>query len=479
MMPGSGGHSVSGGLPRPDVQAPEPWSFPTPRVSTLSNGIRVLLHDLPGQHVIAVRVVVPIALADEPRHLEGVAALTARLLDEGAGEHSAEEFAELLERYGVAFGAGVIEGGLSADLEVPGRLLPQALGLLSLALRAPAFPPAEVERLVATRLAEFAQESASPPHRAMRAVIATVYAASERASRPTAGTPETVGAIHRDDIAAWFRERVGPTGATVVVAGDLSAYDVEALLEDTLGGWHAPEHQAPSPLRVPERAMQAGRIVLVDRPGSVQAEIAIAAPGPDRKVLPGWAEYPVLAYILGGSPSARIDAVLREEKGYTYGMRSMFRHRPAGGMFLVSGSVRTEVAAESLGILLDLLDTLDSGVSEDELRSGVDYIARTAPGRYATADAVADESAGLALEGLPVEFPTANLRRMEALTTGDIDNAWGRTRASGWTVVIVGDAVTLADPLRALGCGEVDVVAVDDHDGQEPSDPGRPDPLDP
>jgi len=55
--------------------------------------------------------------------------------------------------------------------------------------------------------------------------------------------------------------------------------------------------------------------VLVDRPGSVQSELSLAVPGPDRSVPTGWAPSPVLSFVVGGSPSARVDAVLREDKG--------------------------------------------------------------------------------------------------------------------------------------------------------------------
>ena len=101
----------------------------------------------------------------------------------------------------------------------------------------------------------------------------------------------------------------------------------------------------------------ASRIVLVSRPGSVQTEIVVGAPGPDRSVEGGWAPYPVLGFVLGGSPNARVDAVLREEKGYTYGIRSSFRPRRAGGVFLTSGSVRADSTAESLRLLVEILES--------------------------------------------------------------------------------------------------------------------------
>ena len=89
------------------------------------------MYDLPGQYVLSLRVVVPTALSAEPPGKEGVAAMTARLLDEGTARHTAEAFAELMERHGMVLGAGVSDGGLLVDVDVPQRHLATAADLLS------------------------------------------------------------------------------------------------------------------------------------------------------------------------------------------------------------------------------------------------------------------------------------------------------------------------------------------------------------
>jgi predicted Zn-dependent peptidase len=191
-------------------------------------------------------------------------------------------------------------------------------------------------------------------------------------------------------------------------------------------------------------------VVLVDRPGSVQTELVVAATGPDRRVDGGWAPFPVLGFVLGGSPNARVDAVLREEKGYTYGIRSVFRPRRRGGLFLTSGSVRGDVTVEALDILLTILDGARHGFTDAETKQGVDYIAMTAASRYATADAIADEAATLAFEGLTTEFTTATLRDLADVDPERMVDAYGRFADGSWTVIVVGDAAAHADGIRAL-----------------------------
>jgi predicted Zn-dependent peptidase len=424
----------------------------------LDNGIRVLHHDMPGQYVLSVRIVVPLRLADEPRALEGIASVMARLLDEGTSRIDADGFAEELERKGVAVGAGATDGSIGVDFDVAKRNLPDALALVTEMLADPVFPETELRRIVDSRLAEIEQERASAPHRAARELIATIYDEGDRASRPTGGTAQTVAAITRDDVVDFHRRHVGPAGASLAIAGDLSGIDLEAVLGRSVGRWANADHRtadgAVPPVPAPERA----RIVLVDRPGSVQSEFAVACPGPDRHVEGGWAPYPVLAFVVGGSPNARLDTVLREEKGYTYGIRSAFRPRRAGGMFVTSGSVRSEVTADALELLLGILDGAREGFTEEERRSGVDYVAQTAPARFATADAVADEYVMLALDELPLTHTNDQLERVRALSVADLDAAWTGHVTGEWTVVVVGDASVVREGIEGLGRGPVTVV---------------------
>jgi len=164
------------------------------------------------------------------------------------------------------------------------------------------------------------------------------------------------------------------------------------------------------------------------------------------------------AFVMGGSPNARIDAVLREDKGFTYGIRATFRPRRREGLFLVSGSVRADATVEGLGLLLDILDRGRDGFTAEETRAGVDFIHKTAPGRYATADAVADEASTMALEGLSTEFTTANLLDLATVDAERLSAAYRRFVTGAWTVVVVGDAERYADGVRDLGRGNVSVV---------------------
>ena len=92
-------------LPRPAIAPAAVWTFPTPRRARLSNGIELMIFELPGQHVISAHLVLDVPLNAEGRAIEGVATVCARTLDEGSLRHDGDEFAELLETEGQVSGS--------------------------------------------------------------------------------------------------------------------------------------------------------------------------------------------------------------------------------------------------------------------------------------------------------------------------------------------------------------------------------------
>lgn len=440
---------------RPPVHPPRPWAFPEPAGTVLPNGMRLLTVDLPGQHVLSLRVVLAAPVAQEDRGTEGSTLLMARALDEGTQAHTDEELADLLERHGIALGAGAGERGVHLGAEVTARHLRVALELVTECLATPTFPAPQVARLVRHRLTDIAHEAADPGVRASLEFIGIYYDERDRPHRPLGGTHETVGRLTPDDLRARHA-RLGPAGGTVVLVGDLSGLsDPSALVGGTLGGWSgtAGDPAAPGAAR---RSPDAAGLTLVPRPGMTQTELYLGRPGPDRRTPHGWGTYQALSMLLGGSPHARIDRVLREERGYTYGVRAGFRPRAVGGLCVVGGSVRADSTVPALAELLEILRTPGADLTSEEVRASADFVARTAPGRYLTADAVADEIVSLVSDGLdPAPTVTRTLTELQDLRVEQVAAAWDEVRTGpGWTVVAVGDPAH-AEGLEDLGLGPV------------------------
>ncbi|MFD6325222.1 M16 family metallopeptidase [Streptomyces sp. NPDC058442] len=454
--------------PQPQAGEAKPWAFPAPERTTLGNGLTVLRCHRPGQQIVAVEVLLDAPLEAEPDGLDGVGTIMARAFSEGTDKHSAEEFAAELERCGATLDAYADHPGVRLSLEVPASRLAKGLGLLADALRAPAFADSEVERLVRNRLDEIPHELANPSRRAAKELSKELFPATSRMSRPRQGTEETVAGIDSSAVRAFHEKHVRPATATAVVVGDLTGVDLDELLGDTLGSWTGSAAEArPVP---PIVADDTGRVVIVDRPGAVQTQLLIGRVGADRHDRV-WPAQVLGTYCLGGTLTSRLDRVLREEKGYTYGVRSfgqVLRSAPpssSGGatgaaMLAISGSVDTPNTGPALEDLWTVLRTLAAeGLTDAERDVAVQNLVGVAPLKYETASAVAGTLADQVEQHLADDYQAELYRRLA--TTGTVEataavvNAFPVDRL---VTVLVGDAAQIKAPVEALGIGAVTVV---------------------
>jgi zinc protease len=440
-------------LPRPRIAPAAVWAFPAPTRARLSNGIEVMIFDLPGQHVISTHLVLDSPLNAEPRDIEGVATICARTLDEGTLRHNGEEFAELLETEGAGFGVDLSLSGVQIILDVPASHLDRALELFAEAVMEPSLADRDVNRHVQLRLAEIEQAQANSSQTASIAFRAAVFEETKRASRMNGGEPETVSQVTQDVVEAFHRDHFGPTGATLVIAGDFVEDPVDAA-ERCLGSWRN-EHQRRVVAEEPTPARP--RALLIDRPGAVQADIRYGSFGIDR-LDPRWAPISIASYAMGGAFLSRLNAVLREEKGYTYGVRMNFSPLRTGGSFAVQGSFRTEVLVEALAIIREMIKVDGVPFTNQEVTDAIAFFTGVSPLRYATADGVADQAATQCLAGLPDDYVDRSLAQLRSVTPEAATEAYRSVvNPEDLTLVVVGDAERLAEPLHTSGFPDLEV----------------------
>jgi predicted Zn-dependent peptidase len=403
--------------------------------------------------VVAVHLVVDVPLSAEDRPYEGVATICARTLDEGTRSHPGEGFAELLETEGAGFGVDPSLAGLQTILDVPASRLGPAMELFAEAVVEPDHADSDVRRQVQLRLAEIEQARANSAHLAGIAFRSAVFDPDSRASRMSGGEPETVAALTPEVVRAFHRDRFRPQGATLIMAGDFVGDPIE-IAESALGGWqgaNGPEPERPTPGAAPQQS------ILLHRPGAVQADIRLGGYGIDRRD-ERWADITVASYAIGGAFLSRLNAVLREDKGYTYGVRMQFSPLRSGGSYAVQGSFRTEVVADALAEGRRLLDLTEQPITEQEVADAVAFFTGVTPLRYATADGVADQVATQVLAGLDEDYVDRSLAALRSVTPESATAAYqSLVDLDNLTLVVVGDADRLAEPVRAAGFGDLEV----------------------
>ncbi len=434
-------------MKRPEIAPPRPWVFPIPRRTTLDNGLRVLAFQRPGQHLISASLVIDAPLSTEPEEIEGVSTIMLRCLDEGTTNHPGTSFSADLESRGAVFGGGTSHSAAQLSLEVPSTRFADALPLFAEAIRTPTLDESDVQRHVDLRLAEIAQQQAHPTHRGAQAFRAAVVDPAFRASRPSAGTVATVAGVTAQDVRAQHAGRYGPGHSTLVLAGDFGT-DPLPLVADTFGDWTgqsaAGGHERPTGT--------APRALLVHRPAAVQADVRIGTFGIDRTD-PRWPALRLGAFVLGGGFLSRLNRVLREERGYTYGVQLSNAPARSGGMLAMHASFRTEVTAAAVAEATELLRVDgDRSITASELTEAVNFLIGITPLRCATASGITDQVAALVEAGLGVEFMDAHAAALQAVTPDEASAAVAELLPpEELTVVIVGDADVLAQPLTDQG----------------------------
>ena len=152
--------------------------------------------------------------------------------------------------------------------------------------------------------------------------------------RPSLATIVAVGDATHDELARRRRARVRPLGGPIRRAGRRAVGLAPSVMT----------------LAAPERPTSA--IAIVDRPGAAQSELRIGQVGVAR-LTPDYDALLVLNMILGGQFVSRLNLNLREDKGFTYGVRSGFEFRRAPGPFVVQTAVQTAVTADAVREVLE------------------------------------------------------------------------------------------------------------------------------
>jgi zinc protease len=438
------------------------YDFPPVERFTLANGVTVIVLERHALPVVAASILVDAGALREPPASSGVASLTGSLLSTGTRALTGAQLAERMERYGADFDtrADHLQAGATVTALAPA--FADAFALAATTITEPSFPEGEFRRLQREALAHIAQRRASVEGLAPEVFARAVFDSASAYARPAEGVPATVGRHTRADVVRWHATAFGPRATTVLLVGDITPAEARRVAERALGRWTVPGGAAPaSPAADGAGAGAPGksaRVILVDRPGSVQSGIAvgqtaIAATSPDY--------LPMIAVnrVLGGGFNSRVNMNLRERRGFTYGAFSQLQARRGAGTMAIVSPVRTDATdsalVEAVGEWRRIArDTIPA----PELRAGVANLVASFPSAVQTAQGLRDRVATAIAVGLPADFYATYRERLAAVTGADARAASNRVlRPDAPTVVVVGDLRTVEPRVRALNLGAVEV----------------------
>jgi zinc protease len=448
-------------------RTPEPGPAPTLKVpawttTTLDNGATLVVS--PRRELPLVSVTISFlggAIQHEDPARLGVAALAAQMLSEGTATRTGDEIAQMQQMLGTSIRTSIAGESGSIGFTALSDKLDGALDLAADMMLNPSFPAEALERLRAQRLVQLTQNRDRGPAISNDVFYQTVYGdhpygrvVSER----------TVRAITREDVLAFHRAYFTPGRASITVVGDVDPARVKASVERAFARWSGGGGgEKPAFAYPPAPAPKPTMIYLVDKPKAAQSSVIMGMPGPARDT-PDYYAIAVMNNILGELFQSRLNALIREAKGYSYGVDSRFNFGRGPGAFRAFGEI---VTAKTDSALLDFVAELRGAqggkpFTEDEIKSGKESLIQALPRRFESIEGVAGAISSLYVQGLPNDYYQQLAARVNAVTADDLVRvAKQYIDLEHMYIVIVGDRAVIEDPLRKTGIAPIVILDID------------------
>ena len=449
----------SSGVPYPTQKVE--FQFPKLQTATLSNGAKVVLAQRKGVPLVELNFQFNFGYAQENNDELGYTNFMMGMLNEGTKKYSSLEFDEVLDSLGSNLGFGSGLDTSVASLSSLKANLSQTLDLAKEALINPTFPEKEIERIKKETLAGIIQEENRPASIAYRNIGKLLYGEEHPYGKPLTGSgiSETISSITRANIMDVHSRAINSAHLTFAVAGDIEMKELVDLLESKFGDWSANSDLGLKTLTTVE--LPDNRTVyLIDKPNAQQSYIVAG------QLLPPSAtdeeiEIDYMNYAIGGSFTARLNMNLREDKSWSYGVRTRLGDAKGQRAMLVTAPVQTDKTSESMAeIVKEYADYLSTKpITQDELAKGKASKTLRLPGQFETLGALKGGVSGIVtydrdldyLNQLPALLDEPSLTQVQA-------KAQKYIKPNQWTWLIVGDLSKIEEPIRALGLGEVKVI---------------------
>ena len=424
---------------------------PAVQTATLDNGLRIFTiedRELPIVQ-FELRLKGGLLLEDEARL--GVANLLAETMTEGTATKTPEELEQAIDLLGASINVNAGRESFSISGSTLARNFAATMSLVEEILLEPRWDAQQFELARQRVRATLRQRSSIPAALAQDAFARMVYGDHILARNPL-GEESTIDGIAIADLQAYYNEALAPGVAAFHAAGAASPDEVRASLAGIASRWTARDVAFPDP---PAWSDARAGLYFLDVPGSVQSVLMVgrlALPETDPEFYPAT----VMNFRLGGGGFASdLTQVLREQKGYTYGVGSGFSGSDLPGPFSISSAVRANVTLESLELIKGMTEQHGPTFDADDLEATKSFLLKNNAMAFETLGAKLGILRDMSTLGFPADYVLQREAVVRDMTIERIRELAGRhldVDAMVW--LVVGDARTQRDRLRALELGQ-------------------------
>jgi zinc protease len=424
-----------------------PFKFPAVKEQQLANGFKFLTIERTALPKIYFRMALAFGNKNDPEGKEGLAQLMAAVIKKGSINLDYYQICDKIEQVGGELDVYVNEDFFYIHGEFLKEHIEVGFKLLSEIIFHPVFPLEEFEKEKHKLLADIENEQSSPQFLAHRRMDRILFGAHPYGKHKN---KESLLNIRQRDLIDLHKVYFGPSGAVLVLAGDIQQSQSARLVDKFLSRWNldtAPVLQADISPKSEESI-----VYLVDRPGSEQSNILIGNLLFSRNH-PDYIPMLVMNKILGGGGSSWLFLYLREMKGFTYGAYSNLYTYLESGIWLANAEVRTEVTVEAIkAFFVQFRKIKENTISLEDLQNAKRYLVGFFPLQNETPSSIAALALKQHLFHLPKNYWDSYLDSINGVTQSDVQYMANKYIVdTKLTLVVVGDARKLAKELNALG----------------------------
>lgn len=443
----------------PAPGADVPVTLPVIAETRLRNGLSVVSARTGSTPLATMTLAFKGGTSTDPATRAGLANMAANLATKGTATRSAQQLAAEIESLGASISSYATPDGTILSVTAPTANLAAAGAILADVARNATFPADELER-ERKRALDGLSVAMKDPGQLAGIVSTPILYGSAPYGRIASGTPGSLKALTRDDLASHYRTWWHPANASLVVTGGIDKAAADALAGQLFGNWQG-SGTAPTPPTARAGSVAKPRTIVIDMPGAGQAAVSAVVRGVDRAD-PDYYNLVVANAVLGSGSNGRLFQEVRVKRALSYGAYSSMGARADDAVLAASAQTKNESAADVAKIFLDEFDRLGrEPLDATALDKRKAFLSGAFTRQSETGAGFGATLAGLLLQGLSPSEATRYVQAIGGVDPAAASAAAARIARSGEaTVIVVGDAAKFIEPLRALR-PDVEVIKVD------------------
>lgn len=409
-----------------------------PQITTLANGLRVVVTPMPTAQAAAVSFFVGVGSRHEVPRTNGLSHFIEHMLFKGTERRpTAPEISEAIEGAGGALNAFTSREVTCYWNNLPYERVETGVEVLADMLLRSLLDPAELERERPVVQQEIRRSHDSPGSKASE-LLSTATWGDQPIGWPVAGTIDTVQGVTREDFLAHLAEYYTAANSVLSIAGNVDPDAVVALAEREFASM-ATGQAALTPPVEDGRPPLAEDYIAIEPREIEQTNIALAVHGIGRRD-PDRFAIDIMNTALGRGMSSRLFKEVRERRGLAYSVGSGSTRYQDAGTVSISAGVTREQQEEALEVIVgELRRLVDEPMPAEELNRTKDYAAGSFRLSLETPMSFAQRWGAQLLHDGVLEPADVTVEGLRAVTTEDVQRVATRLFGSPqFSLAVVG-----------------------------------------